>query len=45
MLEKEVGHAKVAMGGSVEEALVERQGRLVVDQGFDEADFTLAGGE
>lgn len=45
MLEKEVGHAEVAMGGSVEEALVERQGRLVVDQGLDETDFALAGGE
>jgi hypothetical protein len=45
MLEKEVGHAKVAMGGSVEEAVVERQGGLVIEEGFDEADFTLAGGE
>ena len=45
MLEKEVGHAEVAMGGGVEEAFVERQGRLVVDQGLDEADFALAGGE
>jgi hypothetical protein len=45
MLEKEVGHAEVAMGGSVEEAFLERQGRLVVDQGLDETDFALAGGE
>lgn len=45
MLEKEVSHAKVAMGSRVEEALVERQGRLVIEEGLDEADFTLAGGE
>ena len=45
MLEQEVGHAEVAMGGCVEEAVVERQGRLVVDQGLDQADFALSGGE
>jgi hypothetical protein len=45
MLEQEVGHAKVSMGSRVEEALVKRQGRLVIEEGFDEADFTLAGGE
>jgi hypothetical protein len=45
MLEQEVGHAEVAMGGCVEEAVVERQGRLVVDEGLDETDFALAGGE
>lgn len=45
MLKQKVGHAQVAMGGRVEEALVEGQGGLVVEQGLDKADFALAGGE
>jgi hypothetical protein len=45
VLEEEVHHAEVALGGGVEQAGVKGETGLVVEQGFHEADFSLAGGE
>lgn len=42
MLEEEVHHTEVAMSGGMEEAGVQGKAGLVVEQGFHEADLSLA---